>query len=381
MKTHRHVSACAVPRSSCSRRSPFAGTLVAQDRLKTMPGYEQYQKMSKEMTGAVKPGTLSVTWKDAPTFEYAKDGKMYRYDVAKKAATEVGPAPEHAAAAARRGARGQGGAPERGRQVASATSPDGKLKAFYRDRNLWLSDADGANEVAVTTDGSEKDRIKYGTASWVYGEELGQTTAMWWSPDSTKVAYYRFDEKQVPDYYLQLDQTKLYSRIDTEAYPKAGQPNPIVDLFVYDVAAKKTVKVDVRDGKPFDNAVVGHYVYSIAWSPDGTELLFNRTNRRQNILELVAANPATGACRVVVREEWPTGWIENSPGMTFLKDGKRFIWESERNGWKNFYLYDLTGKLINPLTAHTTFEVAVAREGGRGREARSSTPRATATTT
>ncbi len=146
------------------------------------------------------------------------------------------------------------------------------------------------------------------------------------------------------------------ARIDTEAYPKAGRPNPVVDLFVYDRRHEKSVRVDVRDGRPFDNAVVGHYVYRIAWSPDGTELLFNRTNRRQNILEVVAANPATGNCRVIIREEWPTGWVENSPGMTFLKDGKRFIWESERNGWKNFYLYDLSGKLINPITAHTSFE-------------------------
>ena len=180
---------------------------------------------------------------------------------------------------------------------------------------------------------------------------------MWWSPDSRKVGYYRFDEKQVPDYYLQLDQTKLYSKVDTEAYPKAGQPNPVVDLFIYDVATKKSTRVDVRDGKPFDNAAVGHYVYNVRWSPDGTELLFNRTNRRQNVLDVAAANPATGACRVVIHEEWPTGWVENSPGMTFLKDGKRFIWESERNGWKNFYLYDLSGKLLNAITSHTTFEV------------------------
>jgi dipeptidyl-peptidase 4 len=335
----------------------LAAAIGAQDRLKSMPGYDQYQKMSKEMTGAVKPGALSVTWTGPLAFEYTRDNRVFRFDVAKKTATEIGPAPEQAGAGARgTGARGQTGAPERGRQAAVAASPDGKLKAFYRDRNLWLSDASGANEIALTTDGNEKDRIKYGTASWVYGEELGQTTAMWWSPDSTKIAFYRFDEKLVDDYYLQLDQTKLYSRIDTEAYPKAGRPNPVVDLFVYDPAAKKTVKVDVRGGRPFDNAVVGHYVYKVAWSPDGTELLFNRTNRRQNILELAAANPATGACRVIIHEEWPTGWVENSPGMTFLKDGKRFIWASERNGWKNFYLYDLSGKLVNPITAHTAFE-------------------------
>jgi dipeptidyl-peptidase-4 len=328
-------------------------SIGAQDRLKSMPGYARYEKMAREIPTAVKSGALSVTWKDGQTFEYARAGKRYRYDVIVKSATEIGTAAELEPTG--RGGRGAG--PARGRQVDSSESPDHKLKAFYRDRNLWLSDASGGNEVAITTDGSEKVRIKYGTASWVYGEELSQTTAMWWSPDSSKLAYYRFDEQKVPDYFLQLDQTKVQSTVDTEAYPKAGAPNPVVDLFVYDVAAKKTTRIDVRDGKPFDNSVVGHYVYHIAWAPDGTELLFNRTNRRQNILELTAANPATGATRVVLREEWATGWLENNPAMLFLKDGKRFVWESFRNGWTNLYLYDLRGKLIAPLTTHTTFEV------------------------
>jgi dipeptidyl-peptidase-4 len=340
----------------------LAASLAAQDRLKSMPGYDHYLKVSQEIPGAFVSGAVSVTWRDGgAALEYQKDKLLYRYDIAARTTSEVGPAPEGARGPGMRGAggpppAGQAGAPERGRQVAVALSPDGQMKAFYKDRNLWLSDASGANERALTTDGSDTDRIKYGTASWVYGEELSQTTAIWWSPDGTRLAYYRFDEKQVDDYYLQVDQTKLYSRIDVEAYPKAGRPNPVVDLFVYDRATGKTVTVDVRDGKPFDNAVVGHYVYNVAWSPDGTELLFNRTNRRQNVLELVAANPAIGACRVVIHEEWPTGWIDNRPTMVFLKDGRRFIWASERNGWRNYYLYDLSGRLLRPLTAHTAFE-------------------------
>ena len=211
--------------------------------------------------------------------------------------------------------------------------------------------------MAITKDGSEQKRIKYGVASWVYGEELRQTTAMWWSPNNKKVAFYRFDESPVKDYYLQLDQTQLQSRMDVEAYPKAGTPNPIVELFVYDVDTKKMTQVDVRDGKPFDNAAVGHYVYRVAWSQDSSELLFNRTNRRQNIMEYTAATPDPGKCRVVVREEWPASWTENSPEMRFLADGKRFIWASERTGWRNYYLYDLSGKLIATLTNHP-FEVA-----------------------
>ena len=329
----------------------------AQDRLKTMPGYDQYQKMSKEIPGSVKLGALNVKWQDdGKAFDYYKDGKTYRYDIATGATTEAGSAPADAESGRMGGRRRAGGA-ERGRQFSSAESPDKKLKAFYRDRNLWLSDATGAGEIALTTDGNEKARTKYGTGSWVYGEELDQTTAMWWSPNSKKIAFYRFDESPVPDYFLQLDQTKVQSRMDIEAYPKAGVNNPIADLLIYDVDTKKTVKLDVRDGRPFDNSVVGHYAYNVQWSPNGSELLFNRTNRRQNIMEFTAASPETGKCRVIVREEWPTGWTENHPAMKFLKDGKRFVWESERTGWKNFYLYDLSGKLLATLTNHS-FETA-----------------------
>ncbi len=330
--------------------------VTAQDRLKSMPGYDQFQRMSPNIPGSVKTGALQVAWKDGgKAFEYRKDGKLLRYTIATKQATEATSTGTDTAGD-ETGRRRRGG-PERGRQFDSAASPDTKLKAVYHNRNLWLSNADGSNEIAITTDGDEKKRIKYGNASWVYGEELAQNTAMWWSPDSKKLAYYRFDESPVPDYFLQLDQTKLQSKMDIEAYPKAGVANPIVDLFIYDIEAKKSVHLDIRDGKPFDNSVVGHYAYGVTWSPDGSELLFNRTNRRQNIMELVAASPATGKCRIVVHEEWLPSWVDNSPEMRFLKDGKRFIWESERSGWKNYYLYDLSGKLIAPLTAHQ-FETA-----------------------
>lgn len=334
----------------------MAATSGAQDRLRSMPGYERYQKLSKEILSSVRSGALTVTWKDGgKAFEYVREGKLYRYDVDARRASELGPAPAGGERPGGRGARP--GAPARGRQATSAFSPDGKLKAFYRHRNLWLSDADGANERAVTTDGNEKTRIKYGTASWVYGEELGQTTAMWWSPDSRKIAYYRFDESAVPDYYLQLGQTRLQSEVDTEPYPKAGAPNPVVDLFVYDLESQSSVRMDVRDGKPFDDSVVGHYVYRVAWTQDGTELLCNRTNRRQNVMEFIACRPDTGRCRVIVREEWLPSWTANSPTIRYLKDGRRFIWASERTGFNNLYLYDLSGKLHAVLTNHP-FEAA-----------------------
>jgi len=318
-----------------------ATSATAQDRLKGMPGHARFESMSKEIPGSVKSGAVVVLWKDGgKAFEYRKEGKAYRYDVAARKAMETksdvteGPPP-------RRGSRFPGLA--RGRQLDSVASPDGTLRAFHRDRNLWVSDANGVIEAAITTDGDEKARIKNGKASWVYGEELDQDTAFWWSPDGRKLAFYRFDESKVADYFLPLDQTRVQDRPNVEPYPKAGTPNPVADLFVHDLKARKTIKVDVRDGRPFEDAAVGHYAYNVRWSPDGKELLFHRTNRRQNVLELAAADPETGKCRVVLREEWPASWVENNPETRPLKDGRRFLWASERNGWKNYYLHDLGG--------------------------------------
>ena len=338
-----------------------AAGLHAQDRLKTMPGYDQYQKMAGQILGSVTSGAVNGTWVDSgKIFQYNWGGKLWRYDLAARTRAEA-TTTDTAKTPAGRNTRVGGAGPGRGRQAATSLSPDGKLKAIYRDRNLFVADSGGANELALTTDGSEKARIKYGTASWVYGEELNQTTAMWWNPASTRLAYYRFDEKPVPDYYLQLSQTKIQSTLDVEAYPKAGVDNPVVDIFVYDIATRKSIKLDIRDGKPFSNDVVGHYVYNINWSPDGTELLVNRTNRRQQILEFAACSPESGKCRVIIHEEWPTGWVENTPGIHWLDGNKRFIWESERNGFKNFYLYDISGKLLNPITINQFEAVNIVR--------------------
>jgi dipeptidyl-peptidase 4 len=328
----------------------LARPVAAQDRLKTMPGYERYTQMLRETPGAVTFGTLNVTWDaDGKGFRYVKGGKSWRYDIATREA-------DTASMLAPNASGRRLGFPERGRQFDVAFAPDSAHKASYRNRNVYVSDRDGSNEVAITTDGSVAARIKNGSASWVYGEELGQVTAMWWSPDGKRLAYYRFDEGPVPDYYLQMNQTKIQDSLDVEAYPKAGAPNPVVELFVYDVTTRKSTRIDVRDGKPFTNDVVGHYVYHVAWSPDGSEITFNRTNRKQNSLDLTACNPSTGNCRVVIHEEWPASWVENTPDMRYLADGKRFLWTSERTGFANLYLYDLSGKLLSTVTAHP-FEV------------------------
>lgn len=350
--------------------------LTSQDRLPAMPGYTQFARVSPtigQLNQQIGTSRISnVTWLgDGSGVEYTvggQSGKRYRVTFSSKQKTEIPMGSPPMRPANPQGQQACSAFVDRGRQVEAELSPDGSKLAVYRDRNLYLTsptDCRAANGTALTTEGSEKSRIKYGTASWVYGEELEQTTAFWWSPDGKKLAYYRFDESQIPDYYLQMGQTGIYDTLDIEAYPKTGYPNPIVDLFVYDVATRQTTKIDVRDGKPFTNDVVGHYVYNVAWTPDSREITFNRKNRRQNVLELTFCEPAGGKCRVLIREEWLTGWLENhtlEDDMIWLADGQRFLWTSHRNGFENHYLYDRTGKLLNPVTANLA-DLAKSDEG------------------
>lgn len=324
--------------------------LSAQDKLKKMPGYEQYAKMAPQVYSSIKMIPRSVKWaKDDKTFTYVDNGTEYTYSVRSKKVIS--------SKKAERRPRNWGNWPARGRQFESAMSPDEKLKAFYKDRNLYISNPDGSNVQAVTTEGNDENQIKFGTATWVYGEELGQNTAMWWSPDSRKIAFYKFKEKDIKKYYVLYDQTKIQDSVEIEAYPKVGAPNLPVDILVYDLDTKKTVTLDARDGKPFNDGAVGTYLYGVKWSPDGKEVLFHSKNRKQDILEYRAGNPTTGKTRIVVREEWPASYVEITPEKFELEDKKHIIWASERSGFNNYYLYNVDGTLVNKITNHN-FEVS-----------------------
>jgi len=322
----------------------------AQDKLKSMPGYDQYQTIAPQIRNSVNSGALEVEWgKNSDNFQYVQEGKLYKYNVQSKEVTEVGDEPKASQRSFNR--------PARGRQYDSAVSPDGVFKAFTRDRNMYVSYEDGSKEMAITTDGSEESQVKYGIATWVYGEELDQNTAMWWSPDSKKIAFYKFEEKDVKKYYVLLDQLSLYDSLEIEAYPKVGEPNLPVELMVYDLEMKQLTQFNIRDGKAYQDGELGTYIYDISWSPDGKELLYHSTNRTQNILELRAADPKTGTSRTIIREEWLPSFVVNSPEMVELEDKEHFIWASERTGYANYYLYRFDGTLVNAITEHP-FEVA-----------------------
>lgn len=232
------------------------------------------------------------------------------------------------------------GRPERGRQYTQVISPDDKWEAVYRDWNLILVDRQSKTEIPVTTYGNE--HIHCGTASWVYGEELNQTKAIWWTPDSKKVLYYRFDDSKVKPFYLLRGWSEIGTEIYPEYYPKAGEENPAASLFVYDLESKESIRVDLGGGPE-------EYIYGIRTSPDGKVMLVNWTDRLQRKLKVLAIDLTTGKCRTVVKEN-QAHWQSNSPQMRFLADNDRFIWPSDKSGFTHYELRRLNGDLLNSIT-------------------------------
>ncbi len=219
-------------------------------------------------------------------------------------------------------------------------SPDGKKVAFVKDNNIWYKEFDAHNIDPITTDG-EKNKIINGNCDWVYEEEFGFTRAFEWSPDSRYLAYYHFDERQVPEYTL-AKYTGLYPEQYTYKYPKAGEPNSIVNINIYDFQTKKTVTTNV--GREKDQ-----YIPRIKWSNDPTKLCIYRLNRLQNKLELLYTDANTGAANVIYTDT-NKYYININDEISFLPDGHSMIVSSEQNGYSHLYNYDWQLKKLTGLT-------------------------------
>src|SRR6266513_588401 len=218
-------------------------------------------------------------------------------------------------------------------------SPDGRNVSFVRDHNLWLVNLAEGKERAVTEGGTEE--IRKGELDWVYPEELDIKTAYWWSPDSSAIAYLEMDERKVSQYPL-VDFSSPSGEAEMERYPTAGGANPIVRVFVASLSGGEPRAMDT--GTETDI-----YIPRVSWLTDSKHLAIQRLNRTQTALDLLVADSTTGKTRAVLSENDPN-WINISDDLYFLKDGKRFLWSSERSGYRHLYLYDLEGQQLAQLT-------------------------------
>ena len=219
-------------------------------------------------------------------------------------------------------------------------SPDGKWVSFVRESNLWAVDLATGDVKPLTTGGSE-DVLK-GQLDWVYPEELETSTAYWWSPDSSKVAYYQMDERPVTRYPI-MDMSSPVGAIEYERYPQAGEDNPIVHVGVVPVAGGATTWMDT-------GADTDVYLARVAWLPDSRRVAIERLNRAQNELDLLLCDASSGASSKILTET-DKYWINIADDLYFFSDDKRFLWSSERTGFRHYYLYDLAGHELEQLTS------------------------------
>lgn len=215
-------------------------------------------------------------------------------------------------------------------------SPDGSQLLFRRAHDMYVLDLATKKETRLTTNGSET--LRNGELDWVYPEELDLGTAYWWSPDSKSIAFLQFDVSREP-LYPHAD-LKLYRAVsEPQRYPQVGEANADVRLGVIAASGGKIRWIDLGDTRD-------HYLVArVQWTPDSKRIAVQRLTRVQDRLDLLLADPAAGELQTILREA-DKHWVNVHDDLRFLKDGREFLWTSERGegGFRHIYVGSLDGK-------------------------------------
>lgn len=241
-------------------------------------------------------------------------------------------------------ARVSDGGPQRGATI----SHDGRMVAYQRDNNLFISNIDYKSDKAITNDGKVNEII-YGTPDWAYEEEFGMLNSIRWSSDDNTLAFIRFDESRVPvysfdEYRSYCDDDPLGDKYPTSysyKYPLAGYPNSSVEVYAYNVNNRTTKKMDLP--------VEGAYVPSLEFDGAGENLMVMLLNRDQNSLQLYKVNPGSTVAHLVLSEK-SEAWLSPSAYQMVKYYDKSFVIGSERSGYRHLYEYNYSGNMLRQLT-------------------------------
>lgn len=264
-------------------------------------------------------------------------------------------------------------------------SPDSTKVAFTRSNDLWVRDVASGSERQLTFDGDELTLNGY--ASWVYYEEiLGRPSryrAFWWSPDSRRIAFYRFDNSKVPYFPIyspysggdtrSLGHTGYPGRLNNTRYPKAGQWNPLVKIGFVDTEGDSSIvwadfplmggDCTVANSTPADSeaefAVCDGYFGIPFWKSDSKELCVPTLPRIQNDLNLFSVSAEDGSKRLIYNEKYPT-WISWFENMVFGENGL-YVARRFETGWDQIYFISYDGSQVRRLTDSRLWDASVLK--------------------
>ena len=218
-------------------------------------------------------------------------------------------------------------------------SPDGSKVAFVFNRNIYIKELASNTIVQVTDDGS-KDIIN-GLTDWVYEEEFGFVRAFDWNADGSALVFMQFDETEVPTYSMDIIGQGLYPFPYTFKYPKAGEKNAVVSLYLYKVEEQTLSEIKLEGEQPY-------YIPRIQFSPNKNKLVVQTINRHQNHLKLWNYDIENDSSKVIL-EERDKAYVDVHDNLRFLKD-ESFLWTSDRDGFNHLYHYKADGTLKKQIT-------------------------------
>lgn len=238
---------------------------------------------------------------------------------------------------------------ENGPQRDATMSHDGRLIAYTRGNNVYVSNIDYKTDIAVTKDG-EVNKVIYGSPDWGYEEEFGYVNTLRWNNDDTVLAFLRFDESKVPTY--SFDNYRSYCDSDPLGdpypaqyrykYPLAGYPNSVVSVHAYNVDNRVVKKMDLPIAET-------DYVPSVEFDGNGERLMVMLLNREQNNLRLFSVNAASTVGKQIYSDT-SEAWLSPDAYQTVAYGKNTFVICSDKSGYRHLYEYDYTGTLRRQIT-------------------------------
>ena len=230
-------------------------------------------------------------------------------------------------------------------------SPNSRKVAYVSEYNIFSEDLATGKIEALTTGGNRK-RIN-GTFDWAYEEEFFCRDGFRWSPDSKQIAYWQMDAKITRDYLMVNNTDSIYPFSIPVEYPVAGTAPSPFKIGVVRLGNPKTNWMAI----PTD-AVLQSYVPRMEWAANSSQLIVQHLSRKQNETSILLCDVKTGAFKRIYQED-DKAWIDilalwdekySYGGWDWLEGGNKFIWASEKDGWRHLYSISRDGKTVKRIT-------------------------------